>query len=413
MNIQKSILLIAIFVLFLISLIAGRFYYGEVYERTAPKSGSVLEGDQRFYDVTALSISSGRGYSLEGKPTCAYQIGYPVFLGVIYYFFGHNYQAVIMIQIALLLTTFILFGFLAVKINKSLFFIPLLLFVMNYNIVQFAYFLLTETLALFLFVLSAFLFYCFLTRNKKHYLFLLGVVYGCLVLVRPIWQLYPLFMLCFGVFFLTKKNSKTFLNIFGFFLISLIVIIPVFLRNYDKCKSFTLGTFGGYNFFCGTNPNYDGDCPDWKLVAKELSLQTYYEGQAVEPQNEQLLFKKAIENIKKHPVKEVYLFCRNSSRLFFDWKKDHRISFQRTVLGIVNIVSVIFMLAGLWFVVSGRIKLERNIKSFVLVCYSAFFYYSIMSGFFHAEFRYGVYPVVISYLLSVLLFSTGKLKIEE
>ncbi|MDP2923258.1 MAG: hypothetical protein Q8O30_06020 [Candidatus Omnitrophota bacterium] len=410
-----------LFIVFFISLTVGRFYYNEVYDGTPKNHGTTLEGDQGFYDITALSVSKGEGYAFEGKPTSAYQIGYPLFLGAIYYIFGHNYRIAIIIQVILLSIAFILYTLLAIKINKFLFFFPLVLFVSNYTFIQFAYALMTETLALFLLILSMFLLYCFLQHKKTYYVFLLGLVYGFLILVRSVFQIYPLLLLLFAIYFIVKGNYRIYLKFFIFFLVSLIITFPILLRNYKKFGFFSLNASGGHMFYLGTNPKYDGIYQGWGQVEKDLNMQKYYGNQRQDlgllamtdriSVVDRILFQEGFNNIKKHPVRTVVIICKNISRLlFYAPYKDKKLSLQRLILSFINMLSVVSMLIGFWLVISGRIMLEPNLKKFLFFCYSAIFYYIAVSSFFAVTPRFGIYPLVLIYLLSPIALLTIKSK---
>jgi hypothetical protein len=420
---RKSIIFLSI--IYLILLIVGRFYYGEVYNNIPKNNGSGFKGDQNFYDTTAINISKGKGYSYDGdKPTSNYQVGYPLFLGSIYYIFGHNYRIVITIQIFLTFFVFILYAILAMKINKSLFFISAILFISNYFFIQRAYSLMTETLALFLFTMSLFLFYYFLQQRRIHFIYLLGVVYGCLILVRPIFQLYPLWMLTFSIIFIFKKKYKTFLKFFLFFSLSLIIILPVLVRNHKKFGFFSLSSLGGMMFYVGTSPDYyNGVFPSWGKMEEDLNLQKYYGNKK---QNfgdletigkislvNKVFIKGGLNNIKKHPLRAIFNICKSTGRLiFFISHKDHKLSLQRLILSAINMISFASMLISLYYMIIKRIVFESSLRQFLIFCYSLFFYYILISSFFPVDPRYGIYPTVLIYLLSPIWLMAIKPKLQ-
>ena len=415
--------IIIFYILYLALLILGLFHYDEVFHSTPTVSGSPLTGDQNFYDRTGFSISKGEGYSLDGNPTCFYQIGYPLFLGLIYSVFGHNYKVVIIIQIILLFSTFVLFSIISTKINKSLFFVPLILFIINYIIHPYAYKLLTEVLALSLLMLCVFLLYNFFQSNKNYLLIFIGLIYGYLTLVRPIFQIYPFLLLVFSILLIVKGNYKTFLRYLIFFLSFFVVISPMMYRNYKKFKLLKLGSAGGYMFYQGTNPDYDGVYQGWKRVESDLNLQKYYGNRSTNigsisadkiAEIDDILFSEGLKNIKKYPFKVASIVCKNASRLLFFFPyKGHKLSIQRSILSFVNIISFISMLIGLYFVISNKMNFRREVKIFLYFCYSILFYYIIISSFFATSPRYGIYPLVIIYLLVPFLLNFKLLKNKE
>jgi len=403
-----------VLLVYVIALIAGRFYYNEVYDAIPQHCGTLLAGDQGFYDTTALHIAQGKGYSLKGKATCAYQVGYPLFLGTVYYVFGHHYRIAIIIQIILLSIAFLLYILLAIKINQSMFFIPAMLFIANYNFIQRAYSLMTETLALFLFILSAFLLYCFLQHRKMYYIFFAALAYGYLILVRSAFQLYPIVLLLYAVLFLVKGNYKTFLKFFLFFSLTFIITLPVLARNYKRFGLFSLSALGGYMFYQGTNTDYDGVYQGSQRVDRDLHLEKYYSAseergditvsKAICAVN-RVLFKEGVRNIKRHPVKATILVFKNMSRLlFYRPFERYALSLQKVTISYMNMIAFVCMLAGFYCIVAGKVVFEHRLKVFTLFCYSAFFYYSLVSGFFAVDPRYGLYPLLIVYLMSPVAF---------
>jgi len=47
-------------------------------------------GDSVWYEQAGYNIAEGEGYTIAGKPTAFWPAGYPIFLGVVYFIFGHS-----------------------------------------------------------------------------------------------------------------------------------------------------------------------------------------------------------------------------------------------------------------------------------------------------------------------------------
>jgi len=405
-----SILIIFILIL------SFRFIYSDGAWNTLPQNtGSALSGDQNFYDRTGFSLSRGEGYALEGKPTCFYQPGYPAFLGAIFYFFGHSYRAVIIIQIILAFITFSMFLYLAECLFKKYSFIPALLYLSNYMLLQFVNALMTETLALFLFMFSHFLLYQYLKVRKNYYLILLSISFGYLILVRPIFQLYPLCLLVsFAVYYIFSKDHaatpQILKSVVIFMAVSILVPLPWMIRNSNVFGSYKIGFIGGYSLYQGINPKYCGESIGWEKVDDDLNISSRIIGHpsdfgdlSCEPKYmarvDSILYSEALHIIEKRPTEVLPVMVMNVSRLlFFRPFSNQELSIQRNLLSFINFCSFICFIGGLLFLIFKKENKGAIIYSFSVLNLSVFLYYLAIHSLFAIEPRYGIYPTVQMYL---------------
>jgi 4-amino-4-deoxy-L-arabinose transferase-like glycosyltransferase len=185
------------------------------------------------------------------SPTRMRQPLYPVFLALLFFFFGNSIIPVQLVQLILSLFTL----FLIVDIGKRIFGSD---YSQINNIILSIYFplwmlstsILTETVFIF-FIIISFRFYI-ISKEKKELKFILlsGVLLGLAFLTRPIALILFLVIGSIHLYTLKKVSYKYFsiLSI-GFML----VIIPWTLRNYFVMDEFTpLSSDGGYNLFAST-----------------------------------------------------------------------------------------------------------------------------------------------------------------
>jgi hypothetical protein len=416
-NNLKKILLVC-YAVYMVMLVGGLFYYNTTLKAVPRDVGSPLHGDQNFYDRAAVSLANDQGYTIDGKITSSYQIGYPLFLGFIYKLFGHSFKSVIIIQLFFLMTAYILYSVISLKLHKSWFFVPMLFFMFNYLILQYSYVLMTEILTLFFTILALYLLYKILEAPGYPLIAVLGVVYGLMTLLRPIYQLFPFFILPAALIFAFRKRF-VFLKRFAVFFVAFVIMItPVMVRNYRTFGTFKLGTFGGFMFYQGTNPAFDGEFQGWESVVEDLGLEEFKHVAigALPPEKivevDDLLFKKGFENVKKHPFKVMSIMFKNVSRQLFAFPMSGKnYSMQKMLLIVLNLGAVFLMVMGVIRLIRRRFEMDGVRLIFLIFCFGFVLYYLGISSLFAVHFRYGIYPVVIIYLLAPLVF-WGRVKRE-
>lgn len=172
MNDKKIVVLV-----FLVALASGFFWNQKMF-------GQPIGSDQIFYDSVAQNLQQESGI----EPF------YPLFLAGIYAVFGHNYDAVRIIQIILVALTVVLAYLLAEKVfNKKIATWSSLAVALFYGLVNQAGNIATETLFTFLLVAAVYAVYRADSENKSFW-FLAGAALGLAALTRGIIQFLPIFM---------------------------------------------------------------------------------------------------------------------------------------------------------------------------------------------------------------------------
>lgn len=192
-----------------------------------------LTFDALDYDALGKSLSEGNGLNMEGIENTPYigirPVGYPVFLGAVYFIFGYNHVVVQILQIimdlAILLMIFSLLKELFPK--KDYCYIGAFLWSVNLMSIYYSVLILSEIPYLFLFMLSFYLFIKKIYIEKKAIYFLpIAVImgYGCLLksFLLLIFFLYIALFLLFN-----RKNLKSIIKsrVAAIILISLLIFL--------------------------------------------------------------------------------------------------------------------------------------------------------------------------------------------
>ncbi len=222
--------------------------------------------DAAAYDAIAVNLLNGCGF----KEICttSYQFdtaiiragpGYEFFLAAIYGVFGHHYEAVWVFQALLhAFSAGLLYAIVRRLLaeNEGLFVgaFAALWFALSPDLVEISAMLLTETLYLFLVILTWWFFiYLASSRYQKTTALVLGLVTGVTILTRP-----PvvLFVVIFSVYFLIKKQYRTLI----LFILGLTAaLLPWVYRNFLIYDQFVLTTMiGQYNLWIGNRLESNG-----------------------------------------------------------------------------------------------------------------------------------------------------------
>jgi len=230
--------------------------------------------DAKAYDNIAWNLVLGSGYreSLDTaiqKDNSIIRIGpgYEIFLAVIYYIFGHNYEAVWIAQ-ALISALSALLVFLITKEvfgarwNFLIGITAAVLIGFSPDLVTMQGMLMTETLGVFLIALTAYLFCRYYNAEEKSgaSALLLGLAIGSAALVRT-----PAAFLFFSIAaYLLSKNWKHFL------LMSITIValfLPWIIRNYQIYGVFMpTNAAAGFNLLTGNHPGASGEQGDFSVL---------------------------------------------------------------------------------------------------------------------------------------------------
>jgi hypothetical protein len=215
--------------------------------------------DFAWYYQRGLEIAEGQGYTVDGVPTAYWPIGYPAFLGSIFWSLGPN---LVYAQLAnVLLYVGILH--LSYRIARELFSsestgrMTILLLAFYPNHIAYSSLVSTETLYLFLLLLGTAAL-VLRTRNDIWKGISTGLIFGAACLVKPQTIFIPLLLIL--VLHLRRGNARRLVKmVLAVYLTLGAVIMPWTVRNYSMFGDLIyISNNGGVTLFIGNNPHASG-----------------------------------------------------------------------------------------------------------------------------------------------------------
>lgn len=274
--------------------------------------------DAAAYDNIAWNLVGGKGYKENAELPYEKDIailrvgpGYQFFLAGIYLIFGRNYEAVWIINALLHALT----AFFAYLLSREVFginrpwwigWISAAFIGLSPDLITMSGMLMTETLAVFLVVLSALLFFKYINNfSQPFYLVvLLGLVFGFAVLVRT-----PIALMVFPIFyyFFQKKQWSRFL-IFAVVLAA--VFTPWTVRNYKTYGVFIPTNYAfGYDLLIGNHVGASGELEEYEPARRYV-----YEHEKVS--GNKLALKEALSFIVFNPLEFLKITLKRISIYF-------------------------------------------------------------------------------------------------
>lgn len=321
-----------------------------------------LYADWKWYDDVAYHMSQVWRYEENGLPTAYWPIGYPLFLAIIYWIFGHHYFVVefinVLLSIGICIFTYFIAKRLVSPVSARLTLVILALFPSQ---IFFVNVLASEIIFTLLLVLVIYL----LLKRENHssvYLPLIaGVLLGLMTLVRAMALLLPLLIVFF--YFKSKWRRGLILrDAILTILVAFLTLFPWMLRNKRTLGAFTVSTSGGINLYIGNSPISSGNWV-WQKENpfKDLSAPN-------EVENDKLGYKLATRFILDDPSgffwrgikKEIYLFVTDFAALAkeLDLAAQSKRVDKFVVFNIVGqvyyLIVLIFSAGGLFLSLKGR-----------------------------------------------------------
>jgi 4-amino-4-deoxy-L-arabinose transferase-like glycosyltransferase len=276
-----------------------------------------LYADWKYYDKMAYHMSQVWRYEENGVPTAYWPIGYPLFLAIIYWLFGHNYFAVEFINVLLSLCICILTYLIAKSlVSPSSSRLTLLFLVFFPSQIFFTNVLASEIIFTFLLLLIIYFLLKQALNPAIYFPLIIGIFLGLLTLVRAAAALLPVIIGFF--YFKSGKRSRSILrNAVLTIMVAFLTLFPWMLRNRLTLGTFTVATSGGINLYIGNSPTSSGT---W-VWEKENPFKDLLAPNEVE--NDRLGYKLAVEFILQDPLgfvlrgikKEIYLFVTDNSAI--------------------------------------------------------------------------------------------------
>lgn len=311
--------------------------------------------DARAYDSIAQNIVAGNGYrgSLDEPLDQDNSImrvgpGYEFFLALIYFLFGHHYEAVWIIQALLLTLSALLVFLVSRKVFKdswsfSIGIMAAILIGFSPDLITMQGMLMTEMLGVFLITSGAFLFLEYFNRESQPgwLAALLGLVVGAAASVRtPALFLF----LPIAIYFLKTKKASHLLLIF---LGAAIIFTPWIIRNYIIFDAFVPTNLAyGVDLLAGNHLGATGELEPYPLADQYLEKYGLVEGSRE-------LTREVLKFAVFHPVEFLKITLYRVS-IYFSFARPTGFWFhlrglsQGLTLALSAIYSAILFTAGFW-----------------------------------------------------------------
>jgi len=219
-----------------------------------------MGSDAAWYLSRAAGIAAGAGYSEGGYPTAYWPVGYPGFLGALFWLFGPSQ---IVGGIANLVCTAASF-FLVHALTRHFFqndraaALAVALLTIYPNNIAYVPLILTETYFTFLMVLGS---YLLVVRRTALNLIAAGLVFGLMALTKPQSVFVPGFLALLWLFTADERSQRWAVigRISLVYILMASVLVPWAIRNTVVFGDLVLvSTNGGANLLSGNNPEADG-----------------------------------------------------------------------------------------------------------------------------------------------------------
>jgi 4-amino-4-deoxy-L-arabinose transferase-like glycosyltransferase len=266
-----------------------------------------------------VSIARGFGYSHHGgSPTAYFPVGYPLFLGSLFWVFGISITVAQTANLILSVASFVLAYWIARDLFKSELAGRLsLLFLAIYpDNIAYTSLVGVEILHLFLLLLGvALLLPRISAKGAVHpgRLLIAGLVFGLATLVKLQTLLLPaLLLLLFPQFSWEWRSLVNRLKSVAILYVALIgVLIPWVIRNYELYNDIVFSNNDGLNLYIGNGPEADGTYVEipWFDVGDD----TWAEYKV-----NQIARREAINYITTHPLQTLTIMPKKLTALFDD-----------------------------------------------------------------------------------------------
>ena len=270
------------------------------------------------YEALGREIAAGHGYSIDGRPTAYFPIGYPLFLGAVFYLFDGSELAAKLANVLLYLG---IIGF-TFKLTETLFrsrFIAglaALMLTFEPNHVAFSSVLLSETLFTFVTLMGAWLLIRWGSRARA--VLLAGFVFGIASLVRPLGS-----ALMIVVFAAAWWNHRDLLRRWRIVAVTSALVVghllalgPYALRNRAVMHELSFVPLnGGINLVLGNSPYASGTYPTDAEVNRQVrsliprSDDEVADNKALTRYATDYIVRHPLATLKLWPMKILYLYA--------------------------------------------------------------------------------------------------------
>jgi len=268
--------------------------------------------DFQVHFTTGVEISEGAGYHINGKPSAFRPIGYPAFLGLLFFLFGPNVFLAKLANVFLYIGILALSYFVAKKLYKSELVARLTILILAFHPNHIAYTSLLATEILFLFLLMLAIALVLLEKREPYGSFVAGVVFGLACLVKPQAVFVPAVLL--GPLFLRQFNKKQCIRVAVIYAGLFATVLPWSIRNYRVYGHFVfVSANDGAPLLVGNHPYATGGYV-WNEYIVSIIRQ-----EPEEYARNRIARRHALDYMLAHPFRTIKLW---PAKVWYLWKSD-------------------------------------------------------------------------------------------
>jgi len=275
-----------------------------------------MSSDAGWYFNRAAGIAAGEGYSESGHPTAYWPVGYPGFLGSLFWLFGTSQTVGAIANLVCAAASF----FLVLALTRHIFQcsrsarLAVVLLAIYPNSIAYTPLLLTETYFTFLMLLGC---YLFIVRRTLPYLVVAGLVFGFMTLTKPQGIFVPGFLAL--LWLVTSEGWQRRWVVVArtglVYVMMACVLVPWAVRNTTVFGELVLiSTNGNSILLAGNNPSANG---------KPIEDDPYYKKRNFSVEDQVAANKRArqlaIEWISSNPKRFLELI---PLKIFYAWAPD-------------------------------------------------------------------------------------------
>ncbi|MCA9732591.1 MAG: glycosyltransferase family 39 protein [Deferribacteres bacterium] len=310
--------------------------------------------DAQNYLRIAKNLVEGNGFVVWSKPSIFVAPFYPFFLAALRLIGIESIVGIKIVQAIISSGTVLLFYFLVKNIStKQIASIAAVGFCFHPELIGLTAFIYTETLFIFLVVLFLFLLVKAIKSGKMGFFIYAGFVLGITNLCRGTMLYLPVFLLLTSLLFREGRTLKYLRNIVLMTVVTIIVLIPWTIRNYNQFNAFVPIASGlGAVLWTGTYLPLDGE---FSYKETQKHLQAITKGKSV-LEADRALKAAAIQNVISDPVESAFLFVRKIGRywgrVYEDVPSGEKRSTNMTVYAILvftHLLTVVFAVFGVYY----------------------------------------------------------------
>ena len=354
--------------------------------------------DFEWYFERAVSIAAGTGYVQNGLPTAQWPIGYPAFLGLIFFLTNNSVALAKIIHIALYIWFMFVFYRIAFRITGSekTSRLTILLIALYPNHIAYSSIFASEIPFLFFLSLSL---YFLLVRNPSNFfnIILSGVFFGLAIIIKPIALFLPLILLLFFSF----KQNKAALFI-SLYVPIILIMLPWTMRNYNVYHEFLFSSSNvGVNLLIGNNPYATGTYNYKKEVSSLIGSpeDTFIEGKRSQQYALNYILQHPVRTVMLVPAKFLHLFLLDIDGTFVNYnglaKED---SVKRAFLIVYGACSQLYYLLVLLLFIRGLALAGREIFGQYKLIFVVGVYFVVMYMPFFGASRFH-FPIIPFFMI--------------